>query len=103
VTTTIAMDAQEPMGEYPALEIRAQLSLDEVRDGLTPLASFCEKRLELFADDSMEQRSLRLAAFVLGHANPVRASSTAHLPRRLLASIGHFIEERLGREGLATK
>ena len=67
-----AMHAQEAMGEHPALEIGAQLSFDETGNRLTPLARVGEKRLELFADDLMQERLLRLAAFVLGHANPVR-------------------------------
>jgi hypothetical protein len=66
------MDAQETMRQHPALEVCAQLSLDETGNRLTPLASVGEKRFEMFADDLIQERLLRLAAFVLGHANPVR-------------------------------
>jgi hypothetical protein len=71
VAAAIAVDPDETSGEHAAVEVGTQLSLHESRDGCTLLTSPGEERLELLANDFVEQRLLRLVALVLCHADPV--------------------------------
>lgn len=64
MTAAVAVDAQEAMGEYAALEIRPHLPLDEAGDGRTRQPGALEERLEVLADDAVEKRPLGLVAFV---------------------------------------
>jgi hypothetical protein len=64
VTTVVAVDAQEAMGEHAALEVRTNLALDEASDGSTRRTGAREERLQILADDAMEERLLGLVAFV---------------------------------------
>jgi hypothetical protein len=58
------MDAQEAVGEHAALEIGPDLPLDESRDrGASGPRPF-EKRLQVLAQDTVEERLLGLVAFV---------------------------------------
>ena len=69
---TVAVHAQESMCQHTALEIGPQLALDESRHGCTVLSRIREERLELLADDFVEERLLRLVALVSGHGTPGR-------------------------------
>ncbi len=60
------------MGQHTALEIGPQLAFDEPRHGRTVLSRIREERLELLADDFVEERLLRLVALVSGHGAPDR-------------------------------
>ena len=60
------------MGQHTALEIGPQLAFDESRHGCTVLSRIREERLELLADDFVEERLLRLVALVSGHGAPGR-------------------------------
>ena len=52
------------MGKHAALEIRADLALDEASHGSTRGSGAREERLHILADDAMEERLLGLMAFV---------------------------------------
>ena len=52
------------MGKHAALEIRADLALDEASDGSTRGSGAREERLHIRADDAMEERLLGFMAFV---------------------------------------
>lgn len=60
------------MSQHTTLEVGPDLPLNEVRDRRAARASIREEGLKLFPDDSVQKRLLRLAALVIGHANPVR-------------------------------
>ncbi len=64
VPARIAMDTQESMSEYPALQIGADLSLDEPgnRGTLPPRPS--QEGFELFTNDLVQKRLFGLEAFV---------------------------------------
>jgi hypothetical protein len=64
VAAGVAMNAQESVGEHAALEISADLALDEARDGRTRRPLALEERLELLAHDAVEERLLGLVTFV---------------------------------------
>jgi hypothetical protein len=70
--TVVAVHAEEAVREDAAVEVGAELALDEPGYRRARLACTTEKGLELFADDAVEERLLRLVAFVLGHAVPHR-------------------------------
>ena len=72
VSATVAVHAQESMCQHTALEIGPQLALDESRHGCTVLSRIREERLELLADDFVEECLLRLVALVSGHGAPGR-------------------------------
>lgn len=52
------------MGEYPALEIGANLSLHEPRDGGALPSRLSQEGLELFADDFVKEGLFGLVAFL---------------------------------------
>jgi hypothetical protein len=58
------VDAQESVGEHAALEIGADLALDEAGDGRTRRARAFEEGLEFVANDLMEKGLLGLVTFV---------------------------------------
>jgi len=58
------MDAQNSMSKYPAIEIRADLSLDEPSDGRALPSRPSQKGLDLLADDFVEKGLFGLMAFV---------------------------------------
>ncbi len=60
----IAMDTQESMSEYPALEIGADLSFDESGDGRALPSRPSQEGFELFTNDLVQKRLFRLVAFV---------------------------------------
>jgi hypothetical protein len=60
----VAMDAQESVGEYAALEIGPDLPLDEAGDRRTRRTGAFEEGLEVVADDAVEERLLGLVSFV---------------------------------------
>ncbi len=64
MTASVAVDAQEAMGEHAALEVGTNLALDETSDGSTRGSGAREERLHILADDAMEERLLGLVAFV---------------------------------------
>jgi hypothetical protein len=66
------VEAKEAMGEYATAEEAAKLLLDEVRCRLPSACGASEKAFQLLANDTMEERLLRLMAFVVGHAIPLR-------------------------------
>ena len=72
MAAAVAVYTQEAMGEHAAIQVRAQLSLHKVGNGRAPLAGTREECFNLFADDLVKERLLRLSAFVLGHAKPAR-------------------------------
>jgi hypothetical protein len=58
------MDTQKTMGEDPALEIGANLSLDEPCDGRALPSRASQEGLELLADDFVKKRLFGFVAFV---------------------------------------
>jgi len=66
------MHAKEPFREDAAVEVGADLALDEPRHRRAGLPRRIQEGLDLFADDLVEERLLGLVAFVLGHAVPNR-------------------------------
>ena len=80
VTKGVAVDAQEPVREYPAAKEATKLLLDEAGSGLLSVCSAREEAFELLANDLMKESLLRLMALVLGHAVPGRDRVGA--PRR---------------------
>ena len=62
----VAVDAQESVGQDSALEIRADLALDEAGDGSTLRSGMGEEGDELRADDFVEKGLLGLVAGVVG-------------------------------------
>src|SRR6056297_756016 len=52
------------MGQNTTLEIRADLALDEASHGSTRGSGAREERLQILADDAMQERLLGLMAFV---------------------------------------
>ena len=58
------MNTQESMREYPTLEIRADLSLDEPSDRSSLPSRTAQKGFELFANDFMEKGPFGFVAFV---------------------------------------
>ncbi len=59
------MGTQKPMSEYPALEIRTDLSLDEPSDGRALPSRPSQEGFELFTNDLVQKRRFGLVAFVL--------------------------------------
>lgn len=64
VAATIAMQPQETMCEHTALEVRAELALDERGDRSAPLPRIREEGFQLFADNFVEECLLGLMALV---------------------------------------
>jgi hypothetical protein len=64
------MDAQEPVGEDPALQVMPKLSLDEPRDRPAPIAGPGQERLEVLRHNAVENR-------LVGAAGSVRARGDA--------------------------
>jgi len=65
VPACVAVNAQESMREYSALEIRPDLTLHEPGDGRALPSRPSQKGLDLLADDFMQKRLLGFMAFVL--------------------------------------
>ncbi len=65
------MKAQETASQDATIQISTEFAFDEASDGRSLLAGTGEERLELLPNDFVEQRLLRLVAFVLCHADPV--------------------------------
>ena len=65
-----AVHTQEPVREDAAVEIGADLALDESGHRCARLPCAGEEGLELFADHLVEERLLGPVAFVPGHAVP---------------------------------
>ncbi len=61
----IAVDAQEPMSEHAAFEIRADLTLHEPGDGRALPSRPSQEGLELLADDFVQKGLFGFVAFVL--------------------------------------
>lgn len=59
------MDTQETMSEYPAIEIRADLSLEEPSYGGALPSRPSQIGLDLLADDCVQKGLFGLMAFVL--------------------------------------
>ncbi len=68
VTTGIAVDAQEALGEHTIIQIGSQLAHDEVGDRWAALAGIGEESLEILSDNLVKKRILRLMALVLDGA-----------------------------------
>ncbi len=66
------MEAQKTLSEDATVEIGAQFAFDEASNGCSLLARVREKRLEVFPNDFVKKRLLRLVALVVGHEDPVR-------------------------------
>ena len=64
MSTPIAVNAQESIGEHPTIEIRADLSLHEPRDGRALPSRASEEGLKLLANDFVEKGLLGFMAFV---------------------------------------
>jgi hypothetical protein len=64
VSTRVAMDSQESVSEYAALEIRPNLSLHEPGNGRALPSRPSQEGLELLADDFVEQGLFGFMAFV---------------------------------------
>ncbi len=60
----VAMNAQETVGEHTAVQIRADLTLDEARDGRPHRSGAVEEGFELGSDDLVEEGLLGLVTFV---------------------------------------
>ena len=73
MAAVVAVHAEEPVRQHAAIEVGADLALDEPRHRRTRLVCASQKGLELFADDLVEERLLGLVAFV---ANRVVAAGT---------------------------
>jgi len=65
VAASIAVYAEEPVGEYAAGHVSAHLALDEARDRRSLLAGSSEKGLELFANDLVKEGLFGLVALVV--------------------------------------
>jgi hypothetical protein len=65
VPARVAVDTQESMREYPALEIRTDLALNEPSDRCALPSRPSQEGLELLADDFVQKGLLGLVAFVL--------------------------------------
>ncbi len=64
VSAPVAVDTQKSTSEDPALEIGADLFLDEPCDGRTLLPRPSQEGFELFTNDLVQKRLFRLVAFV---------------------------------------
>jgi hypothetical protein len=58
------VDPNEAVGEDPALEVGAQLALDEARCGAVPFSGAGKEGLDLLADNAVEDALLGLSARV---------------------------------------
>ena len=65
MATGVAMQAKKTSREDAAVEIRAELTLDESRNPSPLLAGLREEGLELLSNDFVEQGLLGLVAFVV--------------------------------------
>jgi hypothetical protein len=72
VATGIAVNAQKSFGENPAGQVGAQLAFDKSGDGGTLIARVGEKALEIFPNDLVEKRVLRLVASIFDGMIPER-------------------------------
>ncbi len=88
------MDAQKSMSEYPALEIRTDLSLDESGDGCALPSRPSQEGLELFADDLVQKRLFGLVAFVSDDGQ----QSSGTLRSSALPAKASNVPKSLGRE-----
>ncbi len=59
MSASIAMDAQEPVGEDPASQVMPKLSFDEPRNRPAPIAGPGQERLEVIRNDAVEDCLVR--------------------------------------------
>jgi hypothetical protein len=71
------------VGEYTALQIRPKLALDESRHGGTLLACARKERLEMLADDLVEQCAFGLVPLILDGVAPSRDRVRALRPSKV--------------------
>lgn len=64
VATCVAVDAQKAMSQHAALEVGADLALDEASDRRPRRLRPCDEGCELFTNDAMKESVLGLVAFV---------------------------------------
>jgi len=69
-------DAQEPVGQDPAIEERAELTLDEAGHDSFPETGLFQPRLEVVLDYAIEGRRLGTAKAVFGRRH--RLAGFAH-------------------------
>jgi hypothetical protein len=87
------MDTQKTMSEYPALEIGADLSLDEPGDGRALPSRPSQEGFELFTNDLVQKRLFRLVAFV----SDGDKESIGTMRARLLRAIASDVPRSPGR------
>ena len=90
----IAMDTQKSMGDDPALEIRADLSLDEPGNGRALPSRLSQKRLELLADDLVKKGLFGLVAFAFDGGN----QSTGTMRARVLPATANGVPRSPSRD-----
>jgi hypothetical protein len=76
------MDAQESVGEDPALQKSSKLSLDETRRRAIAGAGPCEKCLEVFADHLVKDSLVWAAGSVGGRGEASGSDGGFEGPRR---------------------
>ena len=87
VSTCVAMDTQKTMSEYPALQIRTDLSFDEPGDGRTLPPRPSQEGFELFADDLVQKGRLGLVAFVSAGGKQTIGTRRARLLRAIASDV----------------
>ena len=84
VAAGVAVDTEEAVGEHAALEIGADLALDEAGDGGAPRSHSGEEGDELRADDFVKEGLLGLVSDVVGDGRAsVGTGGTKRIPTRL--------------------
>jgi hypothetical protein len=66
------VETKKAMREHTAPQEATKLLLDEARCRLSSACGAPEKSFQVLANDTMEERLLRLVPFVVGHAVPLR-------------------------------
>ena len=105
VSTPVAMDTQKSVSEYPALQIRTDLSLHEPGNGRALPSRPSQKGLELLADDFVEQSLFGFVAFVFDGGREsigiVRSSAlntkASDMPRRPPRESADGMDQSLAR------
>jgi hypothetical protein len=97
VATTVAVQPQEPMSEYAALEVGAKLSFDERRDGRSLLTRVREERFELFANHFVKKCLFGSVANAIDHGLLAGTAGT-----RPTASLGPVVRTLAGRRENST-
>jgi hypothetical protein len=88
VTTGVAVDAQEAMGQNAALEIGTNFALDEASDGSARRSGAREERFEFLAHHAMEQGLFWLVTFVTNREGFAGAELESTRPRNRYAGCG---------------